>query len=255
MNSVLERYWVNHHGAVTLGDGSNQGGECFGSDGVVLDSVLVVVSVPKVNQFKNGLVLIDQHECAYLDSQLVRDALPVGFEVLSDAVENDQRLVATDVHPAKVHAAVLCRPKTSAQAQFNHHFRRRAMPAAKFSSQIVPSWGRTVQCADDGITTMIKSEPLPDGGPLPDGLHTYAYMAARHWQTHCPQYYAQLLAGGKLVEAVVEASDATLDDMDTIYDALWRSGVSGDEAHRSAWEQVRERYILLPAEEAGSENG
>lgn len=78
----------------------------------------------------------------------------------------------------------------------------------------------------------------------------YGMMAERHWREHRPNMVRELEAQGKLEEALYEAQEQTLDEMEAITERLeTEQGLTVQQAHDQAWEIVRERYILLPAEE------
>ncbi len=78
----------------------------------------------------------------------------------------------------------------------------------------------------------------------------YGMMAERHWREHRPNMVRELEAQGKLEEALYEAQEQTLDEMEAITERLEsEQGLTVQQAHDQAWEIVRERYILLPAEE------
>lgn len=81
-------------------------------------------------------------------------------------------------------------------------------------------------------------------------LTGYGMMAEAHWREHRPNMVRELEAQGKLEEALYEAQEQTLDEMEAITERLEsEQGLTVQQAHDQAWEIVRERYILLPAEE------
>jgi predicted ATP-dependent Lon-type protease len=60
-----------------------------------------------------------------------------------------------------------------------------------------------------------------------------------------------LEAKGQLQEALAEAEEKTKDEMEQITrNLISEQGYAPDQAERIAWEMVRERYLLLPPEEA-----
>ena len=82
-------------------------------------------------------------------------------------------------------------------------------------------------------------------------LTAYGLMAKRHWQEFRPEMYRQLEAAGKLEEALYEAQEVTLDEMETLTRKLeTEQKLSPLQAETAAWEMVREKYILLPPEES-----
>jgi hypothetical protein len=58
-----------------------------------------------------------------------------------------------------------------------------------------------------------------------------------------------LAARGRLVPALLEAQERTLDEMETLMRQFKRQGLSPQQAHDQAWELVREKYLLLPPEQ------
>ena len=58
-----------------------------------------------------------------------------------------------------------------------------------------------------------------------------------------------LEARGRLVPALLEAQERTLDEMETLMLQFKRQGLSPQQAHDQAWELVREKYLLLPPEQ------
>ena len=79
-------------------------------------------------------------------------------------------------------------------------------------------------------------------------LLTYGRMAEKHWREHCPRMVRQLEAQGRLTEALLEAQERTLDEMEQTMKQLRRRGLNPQQAHDHAWELIREKYLLLPPE-------
>lgn len=81
-------------------------------------------------------------------------------------------------------------------------------------------------------------------------LTHYGLMAERHWRQFRPRMVRELEARGRLREALYEAQERTLDEMEAISERLEsEQGLTVQQAHDQAWEMVRERYLLLPEEE------
>jgi hypothetical protein len=78
-------------------------------------------------------------------------------------------------------------------------------------------------------------------------------MAETHWREHCPRMVRELEATGGLQEALLEAQEQTVAEMDRLIREFRRQGLTPQQAHDRAWELVRERYILLPPESAETE--
>jgi hypothetical protein len=82
-------------------------------------------------------------------------------------------------------------------------------------------------------------------------LNGYGLMAKRHWTEFCPQRVKELEAKGTLTEALYEAQETTLDEMEALTRKLeTEQKLTPQQAHDQAWEMIREKYILLPAEES-----
>lgn len=79
-------------------------------------------------------------------------------------------------------------------------------------------------------------------------LTQYGRMAEKHWREHCPKMVRELERNGLLQQMLQEAEEKTKDEMATLRLELMKQGKTAEQAHRQAWEMVRERYILLPPE-------
>ena len=80
-------------------------------------------------------------------------------------------------------------------------------------------------------------------------LTQYGRMAENHWREFLPRMVRELEVTGRLHEMLLEAEEKTKDEMATLRIQLMKQGLTADQAHRQAWEMVREKYILLPPEE------
>jgi hypothetical protein len=78
-------------------------------------------------------------------------------------------------------------------------------------------------------------------------LTAYGLMAKRHWADHCPKLTARLTTDGKLEEALFEAQERTIEEMEKLT-AQFETRMTPQQAHDQAWEMIRERYILIPPE-------
>jgi len=74
-------------------------------------------------------------------------------------------------------------------------------------------------------------------------------MAEKHWREFLPKMARELEAKGLLQRTLLEAEEKTKDEMANLRIELMKQGLTADQAHRQAWEMVREKYILLPPEE------
>jgi len=81
-------------------------------------------------------------------------------------------------------------------------------------------------------------------------LTQYGRMAEKHWREHRPKMVRELERKGLLQRMLQEAEEKTKDEMVTLRTELMQRGATAQQAHDQAWEMVREKYILLPAEES-----
>ena len=82
-------------------------------------------------------------------------------------------------------------------------------------------------------------------------LTGYGLMAKRHWTEFRPHMVKDLEAKGTLPEALYEAQEATSTEMMELRSKLQKEqGLTPQQAHDQAWEMIREKYILLRAEES-----
>ena len=89
----------------------------------------------------------------------------------------------------------------------------------------------------------------PMSAPASLYLTQYGLMAEKHWREFCPQMVAQLETEGTLMEALWEAQETTLDEMESLTRTLEREQeLTPEQAQTAAWESIREKYILLPRE-------
>ena len=87
---------------------------------------------------------------------------------------------------------------------------------------------------------------MPQTAPIT--LTQYGRMAEKHWREFRPNMVKQMEATGELQEMLYEAQEKTKDEMANLTQKLIRQNYTPDQAHRTAWEMVRERYILLTPE-------
>ena len=80
-------------------------------------------------------------------------------------------------------------------------------------------------------------------------LTQYGRMAEKHWREFLPNRVRELEAKSQLQEALYEAEEMTKDEMDQTMRDFRKQGYTPQQAHDTAWEIVRERYILLPPEQ------
>lgn len=79
-------------------------------------------------------------------------------------------------------------------------------------------------------------------------LTQYGFMAERHWRQFRPKLVRRLETQGKLEEALLEAQERTIEEMETLYRRFKGEGLTEQQAENQAWELIREKYILLEPE-------
>ena len=80
-------------------------------------------------------------------------------------------------------------------------------------------------------------------------LTQYGLMAERHWREFQPKMVREMEAKGTLMEALFEAQETTIEEMETLTRQLeTEQQMTPQQAHDRAWEMIREKYILLPPE-------
>ena len=81
-------------------------------------------------------------------------------------------------------------------------------------------------------------------------LTQYGLMAERHWREFRPNMVRELEAKGQLMEALFEAQEQTIGEMEALTRKLeTEQNLTPQQAHDRAWEMIREKYILLTPEE------
>jgi len=79
-------------------------------------------------------------------------------------------------------------------------------------------------------------------------LTQYGLLAEKHWREHRPKMVRELEVKGQLQTMLAEAEQKTKEEMADLRIKFMKEGLTAQQAHDRAWEIVRERYILLPAE-------
>ncbi len=83
-------------------------------------------------------------------------------------------------------------------------------------------------------------------------LTQFGPMAERHWREFRPKMVRDLETRGILMETLLEA-ETTISEMETLTRQLeTEQKLSPQQAHDQDGEMIREKYILLPAEEGPS---
>ena len=82
-------------------------------------------------------------------------------------------------------------------------------------------------------------------------LTQYGLMAESHWREFRPAMVRKMEARGTLMEALFEAQERTIEEMEALTRQLeTEQKMTPQQAHDRAWEMIREKYILLPPEES-----
>jgi hypothetical protein len=82
-------------------------------------------------------------------------------------------------------------------------------------------------------------------------LTQYGLMAERHWREFRPKMVRELEVKGTLMESLFDAQERTLEEMEALTRQLeTEQNLTPRQAHDQAWEMIREKYILLPPEDA-----
>ncbi len=82
-------------------------------------------------------------------------------------------------------------------------------------------------------------------------LMQYGLLAERHWREFRPKMVHEMEAKGSLMEALFDAQEMTIDEMETLTRQLeTEQKMTQQQAHDQAWEMIREKYILLPPEKS-----
>ena len=79
-------------------------------------------------------------------------------------------------------------------------------------------------------------------------LTQYGRMAEKHWREHRPKMVSALEAQGQLHAMLLEAEDATKNEMVELTQQFRTQGLTAQQAHDRAWEMVRDHHILRPPE-------
>jgi hypothetical protein len=74
-------------------------------------------------------------------------------------------------------------------------------------------------------------------------------LARIHWKQHRPKLFSDLQKSGELEESLNQAAKNTLDAYQNAKNQLLKNGYKPNQAHESAWELVREEWLLRPIEE------
>jgi len=84
----------------------------------------------------------------------------------------------------------------------------------------------------------------------PEGLKRLAEM---HWKKYRPKMFQSLKESGRLEESLNQAANDTWQAMQSIKTKLIEQGYTEQQAEDTAWEMMRQEWILLPEENEESE--
>ena len=79
-------------------------------------------------------------------------------------------------------------------------------------------------------------------------LTQYGCLAEKFWRRWLPKMVAELERHGRLEDALREAEERTVTEMDDLRRHFIQQGVTADQAESRAWEIVRQRYVYLRPE-------
>ncbi len=83
----------------------------------------------------------------------------------------------------------------------------------------------------------------------PPTLEELKSLGWRNWKEHRPKLFKALQRSGELQESLNLAAEKTLDDYHRVKNQLLQKGYEPNQAHETAWELVREEWLLKPSEE------
>ena len=79
-------------------------------------------------------------------------------------------------------------------------------------------------------------------------LTQYGCRAEKFWRRFLPKMVAELERKGRLTEALQEAEERTVMEMDDLRHHFIRQGLTEEQSEQRAWEIVRNRYVFLRPE-------
>ena len=79
-------------------------------------------------------------------------------------------------------------------------------------------------------------------------LTQYGCLAEKFWRRWLPKMVAELEQRGMLEEALEEAEERTVTEMDGLRQHFQQQGLTSEQAEQRAWEIVRQRYVYLRPE-------
>ena len=84
--------------------------------------------------------------------------------------------------------------------------------------------------------------------PIPPPLSPFTFLAERFWRRFLPKMVMELERKEQLGEALQEADEQTAAELDDLRRHFLQQGLNPEQAHQTAWEIVRHRYIYLRPE-------
>ena len=80
-------------------------------------------------------------------------------------------------------------------------------------------------------------------------LNQLKELGRKHWKQHRPKLFQALQQSGEFEESLNQAAKDTLDAYQQTKSQLLKNGYKPNQAQESAWELVREEWLLRPSEE------
>ncbi len=74
-------------------------------------------------------------------------------------------------------------------------------------------------------------------------------LGREHWKRHRPKLFKSLSRSGDLNDSLNQAAQSTLEAYQRVKSQLKEQGYSEGQAHYTAWELVREEWLLRPSED------
>ena len=79
-------------------------------------------------------------------------------------------------------------------------------------------------------------------------LTQYGCLAEKFWRRWLPKMVEELEQHGRLEEALIDAEERTVTEMDDLRRHFQQQGLTPEQAKQRAWEIVRQRYVYLRPE-------
>ncbi|MDI1471515.1 MAG: hypothetical protein QMD43_08735 [Thermodesulfovibrio sp.] len=100
---------------------------------------------------------------------------------------------------------------------------------------------------------MLSSQDLKERANLHKSLEGLKKLADMHWKKYRPKMYQALKKKGELEESINLATKNKWEVMQKIQKQLIEQGYTQQQAEDTAWELMREEWIILPEESSEEE--